>query len=76
MNHGGARPGAGRRRSGPDSVPVNWRVSNMAKAWILEQARVQGVSVAAIIDELIKAFEEQAEQQTYEAAFLDECGMA
>lgn len=58
MNHGGARPGAGRRRSGPDSVQVSWRVSKQAKAWIVEQARIQGVSVAAIVDELVKSFEE------------------
>lgn len=76
MASGGARLGAGRKRSGPDSIPVNWRVSDRAKVWILKQARVQGVSVAAIIDELIKAFEEQAELQAYEDAFLDECGMA
>lgn len=54
MNHGGAREGPGRRRSGPDSVQVNWRVSEKAKAWIIEQARIQDVSVAAIIDELIE----------------------
>lgn len=54
MNHGGAREGSGRRRSGPDSVQVNWRVSEKAKAWIIEQARIKDVSVAAIVDDLIK----------------------
>lgn len=54
MNHGGAREGSGRRRSGLDSVQVNWRVSEKAKAWIIEQARIKDVSVAAIVDDLIK----------------------
>jgi hypothetical protein len=58
MAHGGARPGAGRRQSGPDSIQVNWRVSENAKAWIIGQAKEQGVSVAAIVDELVKTFEE------------------
>lgn len=58
MPHGGSRPGAGRRSSGPDSVQVNWRVSEKAKAWIVTQAKVQDVSVAAIVDELIRSFEE------------------
>lgn len=58
MAHGGARPGAGRRQSGPDSIQVNWRVSENAKAWIIRQAKEQGVSVAAIVDELVKTFEE------------------
>lgn len=60
MAHGGARPGAGRRSSGPDSIQVNWRVSENAKAWIVGQAKEQGVSVAAIVDELVKTFEEVA----------------
>lgn len=60
MARGGARPGAGRRQSGPDSIQVNWRVSETAKAWIVGQAREQGVSVAAIVDELVKTFEEVA----------------
>ena len=58
MTHGGARPGAGRKQSGPDSIQVNWRVSENAKAWIVGQAKEQGVSVAAIVDELVKTFEE------------------
>lgn len=58
MAHGGARQGAGRRQSGPDSIQVNWRVSENAKAWIIGQAKEQGVSVAAIVDELVKTFEE------------------
>ena len=58
MAHGGYRPGAGRRQSGPDSIQVTWRVSENAKAWIIGQAKEQGVSVAAIVDELVKTFEE------------------
>lgn len=58
MAHGGARPGAGRRQSGPDSIQVNWRVSENAKAWIIGQAKERGVSVAAIVDELVKVFED------------------
>lgn len=58
MASGGKRPGAGRRQSGPDSIQVNWRVSENAKAWIIRQAKEQGVSVAAIVDELVKTFEE------------------
>jgi hypothetical protein len=60
MASGGKRPGAGRRQSGPDSIQVNWRVSENAKAWIIGQAKEQGVSVAAIVDELVKSFEELA----------------
>lgn len=58
MAHGGARPGAGRRSSGPDSIQVNWRVSENAKAWIVGQAKERGISVAAIVDELVKVFED------------------
>ena len=58
MAHGGARPGAGRRQSGPDSIQVNWRVSENAKAWIVGQAKERGISVAAIVDELVKVFED------------------
>lgn len=59
MTHGGARPGAGRKASTPDTTAVNWRVSGSAKAWMKEQAMTQGVSIATILDELIKSFEEQ-----------------
>lgn len=58
MAHGGARPGSGRRQSGPDSIQVNWRVSENAKAWIVGQAKERGISVAAIVDELVKVFED------------------
>lgn len=55
---GGKRVGAGRKASTPDTTAVNWRVSGSAKAWMKEQAMTQGVSIATILDELIKSFEE------------------
>lgn len=61
MTHGGARPGAGRKASTPDTTEVNWRVSGFAKTWMKEQAMTQGVSIATILDELIKSFERPAE---------------
>lgn len=75
MNHGGARPGAGRKKM-TDTVPVCWRISPQANEWIRKQADEQGVTIARIVDELIKSFEEQAELQVYESSFLDEMGMA
>jgi len=60
MTHGGARQGAGRKASTPDTTAVHWRVSESAKAWMKGQAMTQGVSIATILDELIKSFEEQA----------------
>ena len=53
MTHGGARPGAGRKASTPDTTGVRWRVSESAKAWVKKQAMAQGVSIATIIDRLI-----------------------
>lgn len=58
MNHGDARPDAGRKASAPDTIQVHWRVSERAKAWIISQAREQGVSIAAVIDELVHSFKE------------------
>ena len=58
--HGGARAGAGRKASTPDTTQVNWRVSERAKEWMKGQAMTQGVSIATILDELIAAFEERA----------------
>ena len=58
--HGGARAGAGRKPSTPDTIAVNWRVSASAKQWMKQQAMAQGVSIATILDELIKGFTEQA----------------
>lgn len=54
MTHGGARQGAGRKASTPDTMAVNWRVSRPAKAWIKTQAMEQGVSIATILDNLIE----------------------
>lgn len=75
MASGGSRPGAGRKKM-TDTVPVCWRISPQANEWIRRQAQEQGVTITRIVDELVKAFEEQAELQAYEDAFLDECGMA
>ena len=58
--HGGARPGAGRKASTPDTTAVNWRVSERAKQWMKGQAIEQGVSIATILDILIDEFEERA----------------
>lgn len=55
---GGARAGAGRKAYG--TTLVSWRVSESAKEWIKAQAQEQGVTTAAIIDELISSFEETA----------------
>ena len=55
---GGARAGAGRKAYG--TTLVSWRVSESAKEWIKAQAQEQGVTTAAIIDELIRSFEETA----------------
>lgn len=62
MTHGGARQGAGRKASTPDTMAVNWRVSRSAKAWMKTQAMEQGVSIATILDELIKSFEESIKE--------------
>ena len=57
---GGARTGAGRKPSTPDTTQVNWRVSERAKHWMKQMAMVQGVSIATILDMLIDVFEEKA----------------
>ena len=57
MRHGGARPGAGRKPAGPATVPVNWRVSEHAKAWVKAKAAEDGVSIGAVLDELVKHYE-------------------
>ena len=41
-------------------VPVCWRISREANEWIRRQAKEQGVSVAAIVDELVETYEELA----------------
>jgi hypothetical protein len=59
---GGAREGAGRKAYAADIVPVSWRISKTAKRWIATQAREQGVTTARILDELIRTFEEKANE--------------
>lgn len=60
MASGGARQGAGRKASTPDTLPVNWRVSRRAKGWLKWQAKEQGVSIATILDMLIDSLEDMA----------------
>ena len=55
--HGGARPGAGRKKADKDHIQVTWRVSNKAKTWIRERSMAQGVSTASILDQLIDFYE-------------------
>lgn len=57
MASGGAREGSGRKPSGPDTVPVNWRVSESAKKWMKERAVEDGVSIGAVLDRLIQHYE-------------------
>lgn len=59
MTHGGARAGAGRKRSPRDTKTVSWRLSSYAREWITRQAEEQGVTSGEIIDILIQSFEEQ-----------------
>lgn len=58
MASGGARPGAGRKRSPRQTVSVCWRLSSDAIDWLKTMADEQGVTPGEIIDELIKSFEE------------------
>lgn len=59
MTHGGARAGAGRKRSPRDTKTVSWRLSSYAREWITHQAEEQGVTSGEIIDILIQSFEDQ-----------------
>lgn len=55
---GGRREGAGRKAI-PDEckrLTIAARVSADTRAWILDQAQYQGVSVGRIIDELVASF--------------------
>lgn len=56
MAHGGARQGSGRKPSGPETVDVNWRVSEAAKDWIKQKAHEDGVSIGSVIDKLIECY--------------------
>ena len=57
MARGGVREGAGRKKM-TDTVPVCWRISRESNEWIRRQAEEQGVTIAMIVDELVKTFEE------------------
>ena len=57
MARGGVREGAGRKKM-TDTVPVCWRISRESNEWIRRQAEEQGVTIARIVDELVKTFEE------------------
>ena len=59
MSHGGSRSGAGRKKMA-DTVPVCWRITPKANEWIRRQAEEQGVTIAKIVDELVKSFEGMA----------------
>ena len=60
---GGKREGAGRKGFCENAVPVCWRVSAETRERIATQAKEQGVSIGAIIDELVAAFKEFAEKE-------------
>ena len=62
MTHGGARPGAGRKKM-TDTVPVCWRISKETNDWIRSQAEELGVTVREIIDELVKTFEDASQAE-------------
>jgi hypothetical protein len=60
---GGARTGAGRKAIPFDTIAVRWVVKPETKEWLKAQAKQQGVSIAVILDELIKTFEEVAHRE-------------
>ena len=62
MTHGGARPGAGRKKM-TDTVPVCWRISKETNDWIRSQAEEHGVTVREIIDELVKTVEDACQAE-------------
>lgn len=59
MTHGGARAGAGRKRSPRETKTVSWRLSSYAREWITRKAAEQGVTSGEVIDALIRRFEDQ-----------------
>lgn len=61
--HGGARAGAGRKAIPFDTIAVRWDVKPETKEWLKAQAKQQGVSIAEILDELIKTFEEVSHRE-------------
>lgn len=54
MKRGGCRDGAGRKAFCEDAVSVHWRVSENAKAWLKARAVEEGVSIGAVLDNLIR----------------------
>lgn len=63
MSWGGKREGAGRKGFCEKTVPICWRISEEAREWITAQAKEQGVSNGAIVDELVKSFIALAESE-------------
>jgi hypothetical protein len=51
--HGGARPGAGRKRSPRKPVLVSWRISEASREWIKETASAACITPGEVVDELI-----------------------
>lgn len=59
MASGGARPGAGRKRSPRNSVPVSWKISADARDWIKEAAEQACITPGEVVDELVKIYREK-----------------
>lgn len=59
MASGGARPGAGRKRSPRGSVLVSWRISPEAREWIKESAEQACITPGEVVDELVKIYREK-----------------
>lgn len=74
MSKGGVREGAGRKKM-TDTVPVCWRISRESNEWIRKQAEEQGVTIAQIVDKLVKNFEEvvngNIEQMKFNPVMID-----
>ena len=58
MSHGGYREGAGRKKTSRFTATVCWRVTPEAKDWLMRAASERGVPVGAVLEEMIKTFEE------------------
>lgn len=50
---GGARPGAGRKRSPRNSVLVSWRISEASREWIKSTAESACITPGEVVDELV-----------------------
>lgn len=64
-NHGGARPGAGRKAVALEErkVTISARVLPDIRQWIDEQAEEQGVSVGRIIEVLVTSFIQESKKE-------------